>query len=82
MNIQEIQAKSAAKAKELADRLGVSFNAPSTEGVEDKVKKRLSLMSTYHNNKDLYDSAITKLLDIVPAKELQSIIQKLLGSKN
>lgn len=82
MSIQNFHEKSVAKAKELADRLGVEFKAPNMKEVEERAKKRLDLLAKYHKDKDTYDNVMNKLLDLVPAKELQSIIQKMLSKKN
>lgn len=80
MNIQEFHEKSVARAAELAKRLGVEFKTPDAEAVQERVTKRLDLLAKYHERKADYDSVLEKLLDILPAAELKSVIQKVLNS--
>lgn len=82
MNIQDFHAKSTARAKELAEKLGVTLDLPDASEVEARAKKRLSLIAKYNENKEAYDSVLNKLLDMLPAEEVQSIIKKLLSTKN
>lgn len=79
-SLQEFHNKSSAQAQRLAKHLGVELKMPDLAEIEAKAKHRIMLMEKYHEQKDMYDTAIHKLLDIVPADVLQSIISKLLNS--
>lgn len=80
MNIQEFHEKSVARASELAKSLGVEFKTPNVNDVQERVTKRLDLLAKYRERKEDYDSVLNKLLDILPADELKSVIQKVLNS--
>lgn len=80
MNIQEFHEKSLARAKELADNLGVQLKTPDINEVQERVTKRLNLLAKYNERKADYDEVISKLLDILPPAELKSVIQKVLNS--
>lgn len=80
MNIQEFHEKSVSRAAELAKRLGVEFKTPNVGEVQERVTKRLDLLAKYRERKEDYDSVLNKLLDILPADELKSVIQKVLNS--
>lgn len=80
MNIQEFHEKSLARAKELADRFGIQLKTPDINDVQERASKRLELLAKYNERKADYDSMMEKLLDILPADELKSVIQKVLNS--
>lgn len=80
MNIQEFHEKSLARAKELAERFGVELKTPDVNDVQERATKRLNLLAKYRERKEDYDSVLNKLLDILPADELKSVIQKVLNS--
>lgn len=80
MNIQEFHEKSLARAKELAERFGVELKTPDVNDVQERATKRLNLLAKYNERKADYDKVIEKLLTILPADELKSVIQKVLNS--
>lgn len=80
MNIQEFHEKSLARAKELAERFGVDLKTPDVNDVQERATKRLNLLAKYNERKADYDEVMSKLLDILPADELKSVIQKVLNS--
>lgn len=81
MNIQEFHEKSLARAKELAEKHGVSLKTPDVNDVMERATKRLNLLAKYNERKADYDAVMKKLLDILPAEDLKEVIQKVLNSK-
>lgn len=82
MNIQEFHQKSIARAKELAEKCGVTLKTPDTTDILAKATKRMELIAKYNERKGEYDAVLDKLLTLVSPSDLQSIIQKLLNKKN
>ncbi|SOK58999.1 hypothetical protein [Yersinia phage fHe-Yen9-03] len=77
-NMQQRHHDRLAKVKELAESLGVEYN-PSLPSPDDIIK-RVEMMQVYHENKELYDSIISKVLTVCSHEEVLEFLEKQINS--
>lgn len=71
MNIE----KNSARAKEIAEQLGVQFAPPSFEESAAKAQKRMKQMSDYRARKADYDDFIQRLMDNYDPDVIRAFIE-------
>lgn len=80
-DINEFYAKASARARKLADELGVEFKEVDAVRIDTETRERIRIMEEYEKNKEHYDKLIAEALTVCTHEEILAFIKEKLNPK-
>lgn len=80
-DINEFYAKASARARKLADELGVEFKEVDAVKIDTDTRERIRIMEEYEKNKEVYDKLIADALTVCTPEEIREFINSKLNPK-